>query len=91
MIEIADKSRCCGCSACASACPVGCITMEYDAEGCEYPAVDAGRCVGCGRCESVCRVLNPVAEEARPQRAFLVQHRDPAVLLQSTSGGAFCV
>lgn len=89
MIGIADKSRCCGCSACAAACPVGCITMEYDAEGCEYPAVDACRCVGCGRCESVCRVLNPVAEGARPQRAFLVQHRDPAVLLQSTSGGAF--
>lgn len=89
MIEITDKTRCCGCSACAAACPVGCISMEYDAEGCEYPVVDASRCVGCGRCESVCRVLSPVAEQPRPQRAFLVQHRDPAILLQSTSGGAF--
>lgn len=89
MIEITDKARCCGCSACAAACPVGCISMEYDAEGCEYPVVDAARCVGCGRCESVCRVLSPVAERPRPQRAFLVQHRDPAILLQSTSGGAF--
>ena len=89
MIEVADKSRCCGCSACAAVCPVGCIAMEYDAEGCEYPVVDAARCVGCGLCESVCRVLNPFAEEPRPQRSFLVQHRDPAVLLQSTSGGAF--
>ena len=89
MIEITDKTRCCGCSACAAACPAGCISMEYDAEGCEYPVVDAARCVGCGRCESVCRVLSPVAEEPRPQRAFLVQHRDPAILLQSTSGGAF--
>lgn len=89
MIEIADKPRCCGCSACAAACPVGCISMEYDAEGCEYPVVDKDRCVGCGRCERVCRVLNPVPERPRPQRAFLVQHKDPDILKQSTSGGAF--
>lgn len=89
MIEITDKTRCCGCSACAAACPVGCISMEYDAEGCEYPVVDEAACVGCGKCERVCRVLNPVSEHPRPQRAFLVQHNDPEVLKQSTSGGAF--
>lgn len=89
MIEIRDKSKCCGCSACAAACPVGCIAMEYDTEGCEYPVVDRDACIGCGKCERVCRVLNPVPEHPRPQRAFLVQHRDPEVLEQSTSGGAF--
>ena len=89
MIGVEDKSRCCGCSACAAACPVSCITMEYDSEGCEYPSVDAARCIGCGKCERVCRVLNPVPERPGAQRAFLVQHRDPKVLLQSTSGGAF--
>ncbi|MBM6687355.1 Coenzyme F420 hydrogenase/dehydrogenase, beta subunit C-terminal domain [Collinsella tanakaei] len=89
MIEVKDKSKCCGCSACAAACPVGCISMEYDAEGCEYPLVDADRCIGCGKCERVCRILTPAPEKPSPQRAFLVQHRDPEVLLQSTSGGAF--
>lgn len=89
MIEIKDKAKCCGCSACAAACPVGCIRMEYDAEGCEYPVVDEGVCIDCGKCERVCRVLNPVPERPRPQRAFLVQHNDAEVLKQSTSGGAF--
>ena len=89
MIEVKDKARCCGCAACAAACPVDCIKMEYDAEGCEYPVVDEGACIGCGKCEQVCRVLNPLPERPRSQRAFLVQHRDPQVLLESTSGGAF--
>lgn len=89
VIEIVDKSRCCGCAACANACPVDCITMELDSEGCEYPTADRSRCVGCGRCERVCPVLSPAPETIRSQRAFLVQHRDPDVLLQSTSGGAF--
>lgn len=89
MIEITDKSRCCGCSACVAVCPVGCISMEYDAEGCEYPVVDKDKCVGCGKCERACRVLNPIPERPRPQRAFLVQHRAPGILKQSTSGGAF--
>lgn len=89
MIEITDKTECCGCSACAAACPVACISMEYDAEGCEYPVVDRDACVGCGKCERVCRVLNPVPERKRPQRAFLVRHGDENVLRQSTSGGAF--
>lgn len=89
MIQITDKAKCCGCAACAAACPVDCIAMEYDAEGCEYPSVDAERCIDCSKCERVCRILNPVPEEPKPQRAFLVQHSDPEVLLQSTSGGAF--
>ena len=89
MIQVTDKERCCGCSACAAVCPVGCIAMEYDAEGCEYPRVDVDRCIGCGKCERACRILNPVPEEPRAQRAFLVQHSDSEILRQSTSGGAF--
>lgn len=89
MIEITDKAKCCGCAACANICPKSCITMELDEEGCEYPAVDRDACVGCGLCERVCPVLNPVTEEPRPQRAFLVQHKDPQVLGESTSGWAF--
>lgn len=89
MIEVTDKSRCCGCAACANACPKSCITMQLDEEGCEYPAVDADACVNCGLCERVCPVLDPVPEEPFGQRAFLVQHKDPEVLRESTSGGAF--
>ena len=89
MIQVTDKAECCGCAACANACPKSCIAMELDAEGCEYPVVDEGACIGCGRCARVCPVLNPVPEEPFEQRAFLVQHNDPEILRQSTSGGAF--
>ncbi len=89
MINITDKAKCCGCSACAQRCPKGCITMEYDVEGCEYPVVNAGACIDCGLCEKVCPVINVEPDEPRPQRAFLAQHNDADVLAQSTSGGAF--
>jgi Formate hydrogenlyase subunit 6/NADH:ubiquinone oxidoreductase 23 kD subunit (chain I) len=70
-------------------CPVNCISMKADEEGCEYPSVDVCVCIGCGKCERVCPVLSPLAEEACDQEAFLVQNKDERVLLQSTSGGAF--
>lgn len=89
MIQVTDKAKCCGCSACEKACPKHCITMQFDSEGCEYPEVDKAACVNCGLCERVCPVLNVEKDEPFPQRAFLVQHRDEGVLAQSTSGGAF--
>lgn len=87
-IEVYHREDCCGCGACASACPVDCVEMTCDAEGCEYPRVDESACVGCGRCVGACPVINRRPERERPQEAFLVQHRDPRVLLESTSGGA---
>ena len=89
MIEIKDKKKCCGCSACAERCPKQCISMKFDAEGCEYPVIDKDQCINCGLCNKACPVLNVDGDEPKPQRAFIVQHNDPEVLAQSTSGGAF--
>ena len=33
MIDILDKKKCCGCSACVSICPKQCISMKIDEEG----------------------------------------------------------
>lgn len=33
MITITNKKQCSGCSACATACPIQCITMTEDKEG----------------------------------------------------------
>ena len=57
MIQISDKTKCCGCTACASVCPKKCITMQYDEEGFLYPVVDKTSCVNCGICEKVCPVI----------------------------------
>ena len=49
-----NKKECCGCGACESICAVGAITMEFDAEGFEYPIINKYICVKCYQCEKVC-------------------------------------
>ena len=75
MIQINNPADCCGCSACASVCAHGAITMKPDALGFLYPVVDTGKCTGCGLCEKVCafhddydrslNLLQPTAYGAR--------------------------
>lgn len=91
MIEVEDKEKCCGCTACASACPVGCIAMKADSEGFLYPRIDAEACIGCNRCERVCPIVNPVIEAAQSQVGYVVQANSTDVLSESTSGGAFSI
>ena len=88
MIQMTDKTQCCGCTACVSVCPQGCITMKRDAEGFLYPAVDAGRCVGCGACEAVCPCRNRRADPPVPA-ALAVRAKDGILRRFSSSGGVF--
>ena len=67
MIQITDKTKCCGCTACYSICPSKCISMLPDKEGFLYPVMDAARCVECGACERVCPYNN------LQRRAFMLQ------------------
>ena len=90
MIEIEKKSDCCGCTACANACPKSCIEMIEDSEGFLYPVVHENECIKCNACEKVCPVINHVArKENRRQTAAIVQNRNKEVCRQSTAGGAF--
>ena len=85
MIEVTDKSRCCGCSACAGVCPVQCISMVADQEGFKYPSADSGICISCGRCEQVCPMAS--VKEASEKKAYAV--RVPEYESKSSSGGVF--
>ena len=58
MIEIKDKSLCCGCRACENICPKNCITMINDESGFIFPNVDKNRCINCNLCDSVCPIIN---------------------------------
>ena len=89
MINITDKAKCCGCSACAAICPINCIEMEIDSEGFAYPRVNEAACVDCGACERVCPIDNRSEEVAFPQDGYVVQNKDEKVLKESTAGGAF--
>lgn len=88
MINITDKHKCCGCTACVSACPKSCISMSADREGFLYPVVDSVRCIDCALCEKVCPVLHPVNNETEPL-VYAAINNDEAVRVQSSSGGIF--
>ena len=88
MINIVDKKKCCGCTACEAACHKKCIRMITDNEGFIYPEVDKKICVDCKICENVCPIINPpkVSSEIN---SYVVRDKRKNVVKQSTSGGVF--
>ncbi len=88
MARLCDPILCSGCTACASVCPYGCISMEPDNEGFRRPVIDAGRCVECGLCSKACPVLNTPSTTRLPL-AYAAKSKDETVRSVSTSGGVF--
>lgn len=88
MIQIKDKKRCCGCSACVQRCPKQCISMRRDNEGFLYPIVDTTLCVNCGLCEKVCPIINE-NEPRKPLKSYAAYSKDEGIRAQSSSGGIF--
>ena len=91
MINITDKSKCCGCTACANVCAHNAITMLPDAFGFLYPKVDESKCVDCGLCDKVCafnedydKSLNLLAPDV-----YGARHKDMDEVMKSRSGAAF--
>lgn len=79
--------RCCGCGACAAACPVSCLTMEPDPCGFVRPTYNSG-CIGCGKCAESCPVLT-VGIEDQVVSVFWAKAQDDGVRNRSSSGGVF--
>lgn len=91
MIKIIDKSKCCGCTACANICPHKAITMVPDGMGFLYPVVDEKKCVDCGICERVCAFNSDYNRDnnlVEPD-VYAVRHKDITEVETSRSGAAF--
>lgn len=88
MIEIDDKSKCCGCYACFNICPKNAITMCEDEYGFKYPKIDKNKCINCGLCEQVCPTKNKNEIENEP-KAYASYNLDEEIRMQSSSGGIF--
>ncbi len=88
MVQLCDRKICTGCSACASACPGGAITMRADSEGFLFPSVDAGLCSGCGLCEKACPQIATVNRHDVPA-VYAAWNTSDDVRCASSSGGLF--
>lgn len=91
MIQIKDKSDCCGCTACASICPKDAITMEPDTLGFKYPKVDLSKCIACGLCEKVCAFNDSYDKSLnlKEPEIYAARHKDMHEIETSRSGAAF--
>lgn len=88
MIDIQDKTNCCGCSACVQRCPKHCISLREDNEGFLYPKVNEEVCIGCGLCEKVCPIINQ-ANKIEPLRVLAAKNTNDEERMNSSSGGVF--
>ena len=88
MIEIIDKGKCAGCTACYSACPKNAIFMKEDYLGFKYPEVDLQLCVECGVCEKVCFYREEINTEG-PYAVLGARNTNEEEVLTSRSGGVF--
>lgn len=88
MIDLKDKKKCCGCSACVQKCPKQCISMKRDEEGFDYPFIDKEKCINCNLCESVCPCLNSNSSR-KPIHIYAAFNPDNNIRKKSSSGGIF--
>lgn len=88
MIEIKNKSNCCGCHSCSNICPKDAIEMKEDIKGFKYPVINKEKCINCDLCEKVCPIINKVHTNNKPQ-AYACINKDEKIRLKSSSGGIF--
>lgn len=89
MIEIKDKTKCCGCGACEQVCPKHSITMREDSEGFLYPHVNKDLCIDCGLCNKVCQYDVPFQPASKPIMQYGYVTHDVEERKNSSSGAFF--
>ena len=88
MIQITDKTNCCGCTACMNICPKQCITMREDKEGFLYPIINMSLCIECNLCQDVCPIIHQ-AKKRHPLKNYAALNPNEQIRLASSSGGIF--
>lgn len=85
--NILDYSKCSNCTACVNICPKDAISVVKNRTFYEL-SVNSELCVNCGKCKDICPVNNP-HDVQKIYSAFGGYSRDPEIVKNSSSGGAF--
>lgn len=89
MEKVYEKEKnCCGCGACAKACPREAIEMLPNEKGFIFPKIDSSKCINCGLCKRICN-FNNIVKSRNDYESYAVVSKDDNILLKSASGGAF--
>lgn len=88
MLEVLEKKRCTGCTACKNICPVNAIEMMENTQGFLFPEINQETCVDCGLCRKTCPVIAD-KKATVPLEIVALKHKNKEIRENSTSGGAF--
>ena len=81
------KNECCGCEACANACPQKIIIMQEDSEGFVYPhLMYPEKCIGCNKCEKVCPIKNVCEVPDFSEKSYAGYSNEQNEIKKSASG-----
>ena len=88
-IVIHSPENCCGCTACASSCKYGAISMCPDEYGFIYPKIDESKCIDCGLCSKMCQFKSDYKRFANYDEPFVYAARqiNLAEVSKSQTGG----
>jgi len=89
--ECLKPNECCGCGACAAACPTNAIAMVYSETDWHIrPSVLADACIDCGKCVKKCPALAEKKDNGFTPFGYAAIAKDD-IRKVSTSGGMFLV
>lgn len=80
---------CCGCEACASACPKQIIHFREDGEGFRFPYIDNNECIHCNACVRVCPQLKGASRKIEIRECYAGFSKNAEIVEASSSGGYF--
>jgi coenzyme F420-reducing hydrogenase beta subunit len=84
------QSKCVGCGACVSACPVDSLSLSTDKWGFYRSVLRSKTCTNCGKCQNVCPALRqPTKNNDERPTLLAIKCSDEKLLNDSSSGGAF--
>ena len=85
-MEIIEKNKCTGCTACYNICPKGAIEMK-EINGFKYPYIDNNKCINCGLCKKICPIHKKNNDSLN--KCYVGYSNDIKDLEKSSSGGIF--